>query len=618
MVKTDKDINKTINTNPADTPTDDQGKSGKNNTRKRKKKKDKTIRRIIIIIVILLLILLILLIKSCNDKKRKADPEDMIGKETVVPVPKSTPMITSTITSALTTAPAPSLTPAIDPKLTPTPDPAELKTGDSFLFGVYEQDNDLGNGKEPIEWTVLSNEDGELFIVSKYAIEGMSYNKEYEKATWETCTLRQWLNEDFLNEAFTEDEISRIKTMELKNGENKKNGLDGGNDTTDRVFLLSYDDVVNPEYGFSKDYRDYDVKRRCSPSVYARENAEYSIWGNDLTEDGLPGCIWWIRMPGIINDETGGVNGNGQVSLQGFPDNAHMGVRPALCLQLNPVNNGTPTPTNTQKPTNTPVPTSTPVPDLTPEPTKGPKPTFTPSPEATPTPKPTVTPTPALDPTIAKLVNLKTGDTFTYGSYEQDNDLTNGTEPIEWIVLSNKKSELYVMSRYALDAKPYHEEYNTAITWADCTLRKWLNEYFLNTAFDEKEKSRIKTKLLKNADNPVFGTEGGEDTQDKLFLMSYEDMGNPAYGFNSKRTKWDPPSRRCTATEYAVAQGVKLYGNYQTAEGEDVCYWWIRMAGCNGKLADAEWDGTDYRCSGMIATYTFIGVRPAMCIDLSK
>ncbi len=67
-----------------------------------------------------------------------------------------------------------------------------------------------------------------------------------------------------------------------------------------------------------------------------------------------------------------------------------------------------------------------------------------------------------------------------------------------------------------------------------------------------------------------------------------------------------------------VAQGVRLYKLYKTADGEDVCFWWGRMACSDGQFADAEWDGTDYRCSGMLATSTYIGVRPAMYIDLTK
>jgi hypothetical protein len=609
MEKKNEDMNKTMNTIPDGASLEDLKENGQ---KKKKKEKDKTIRRTIVIIAVLLLILLLLLfVRSCNGRKGKNDPKD-----TGIPAPTFTPALT------------PVLTPTYTPAATPTPEPADLKPGDSFLFGVYEQDNDLSNGKEPIEWKVLSNEAGELFIVSKYALEVKSYNDEYVKATWESCTLRKWLNEDFLKEAFSEDERSHIKPMALTNGKNRKNGLDGGNDTIDRVFLLSYDDVVNPAYGFSDDFRDYDIKRRCTLSVYARGKCEYSIEGNDLNEDGLPGCIWWIRMPGIINTETGGVNGNGQVSLLGFPDNAHMGIRPAICLQPEPVSDTSPAPTDTPSPTFTPVPTDTPAPTFTPAPTYTPVPTDTPEPTLIPTstatpvptatwtPKPTRTPTPTADPMIAKLAKLKTGDTFTFGSYEQDNDLTNGAEPIEWIVLSNKNNELYVMSKYALDAKQYHEV-KDKITWADCTLRKWLNEDFLNAAFNKEEIRLIKTKRLKNEDNPRFGTEGGVDTTDRLFLLSYKDLGNTAYGFSSDRVEVDL-KRRCTATAYAVAQGVRLYTLYQTAEGEDVCFWWTRMACSGGASADAEWDGTDYRCTGMLTGSTYIGVRPAMYIDLKK
>ena len=96
---------------------------------------------------------------------------------------------------------------------------------------------------------------------------------------------------------------------------------------------------------------------------------------------------------------------------------------------------------------------------------------------------------------------LKTGDIFTFGSYEQDNDTSNGKEPIEWIVLSKNDKEMLVLSRYALDHKPYNEEFVDKITWEECTLRKWINDDFYNAAFNKTEKNLIETKTLKN--NPI-------------------------------------------------------------------------------------------------------------------
>ena len=225
--------------------------------------------------------------------------------------------------------------------------------------------------------------------------------------------------------------------------------------------------------------------------------------------------------------------------------------------------------------------------------------------------------------TVSDFSKAKTGDYITFGSYEQDNDLTNGKEPIEWLVLSNNGEELYVVSRYALDCKPYNEEY-TDVTWETCTLRKWLNDDFYMVAFSKTERSAIKTTTVKNADNPKYGTEGGNDTKDKVFLPSIADMVNTDYGFTSEY--WpddlnDCMNRRCAPTAYAVVQGAWVYtgtdATYQTKSGEGACYWWLRSPGYAADVA-ARVDGNGYvGYSGGFVDIDNDAVRPALIINLN-
>lgn len=77
-----------------------------------------------------------------------------------------------------------------------------------IIFGVYEQDGDLTNGPEPIEWEVLGTDSNGTLLVSRYILDCQPYNTEYVDVTWETCSLRAWLNDDFLNTAFTPFEQS--------------------------------------------------------------------------------------------------------------------------------------------------------------------------------------------------------------------------------------------------------------------------------------------------------------------------------------------------------------------------------------------------------------------------
>ena len=219
---------------------------------------------------------------------------------------------------------------------------------------------------------------------------------------------------------------------------------------------------------------------------------------------------------------------------------------------------------------------------------------------------------------------LKTGDIFTFGSYEQDNDTSNGKEPIEWIVLSKNDKEMLVLSRYALDHKPYNEEFVDKITWEECTLRKWINDDFYNAAFNKTEKNLIETKTLKN--NPIY-TDSGKDTKDKVFLLSYEDMLKTAYGFSSDQDEFDF-NRRCTATAYAVAQGVYLDDYFLTAEGEATCRWWLRTMGY--AYIDMVDDYNGFSNCAMVGDYSgqvgyygdsveyeTHGVRPALYINLN-
>ena len=217
----------------------------------------------------------------------------------------------------------------------------------------------------------------------------------------------------------------------------------------------------------------------------------------------------------------------------------------------------------------------------------------------------------------------KTGDIIVFGSYEQDNDTSNGKEPIEWIVLSKNDKEMLVLSRYALDHKLYNEEYVDKITWEECTLRKWINDDFYNAAFNKTEKNLIETKTLKN--NPIY-TDSGKDTKDKVFLLSYEDMLKTAYGFSSDQDEFDF-NRRCTATAYAVAQGVYLDDYFLTAEGEATCRWWLRTMGY--AYIDMVDDYNGFSNCAMVGDYSgqvgyygdsveyeSHGVRPALYISL--
>lgn len=192
--------------------------------------------------------------------------------------------------------------------------------GDYITFGSYEQDGDTSNGKEDIEWQVLDIQDGKAFVVSKYALDAKHYNDEYTDVTWEDCTLRQWLNDDFLNSAFTYDEQNAISKTSLTNPDNDSYGTDGGNKTSDKIFLLSIDEANK--------YFDSDYDRECEPTQYAIDMGAY-----ENSDNG--NCRWWLRSPGDYQVNAALVDTDGSVRDYGHGVyNYSDAVRPALWLNL--------------------------------------------------------------------------------------------------------------------------------------------------------------------------------------------------------------------------------------------------------------------------------------------
>ena len=155
--------------------------------------------------------------------------------------------------------------------------PSSIEVGDYIIFGCYEQDNNFENGAEPIEWQVLDVQDGKAFIVSRFVLDSKEYQigEWWTEATWETCSLRKWLNDDFLKSSFSLDEQNIILSCELENTDSYS-GADGGNNTEDKIFLLS---VEEAEKYFSSEY-----ERDCWPTDYAKANNVFVGYG---------GNAWW-------------------------------------------------------------------------------------------------------------------------------------------------------------------------------------------------------------------------------------------------------------------------------------------------------------------------------------
>lgn len=191
------------------------------------------------------------------------------------------------------------------------------------------------------------------------------------------------------------------------------------------------------------------------------------------------------------------------------------------------------------------------------------------------------------------------GSIIKFGKYEQDNDTSNGKEDIEWLVLAKENSNVLLISKKALDCKPYHSSYDS-ISWEECSLRRWLNDTFVNEAFTPEEQEKILTTNVTADANPVYDKYAGNDTKDKVFLLSIQEV-NKYFDNDSERV--------CEATDYAVANGAYVY------DGSN-CWWWLRSPGNNHNRA-AGVDGGNVYENGTNVNFSTDVVRPAMWISLA-
>ena len=179
-------------------------------------------------------------------------------------------------------------------------------------------------------------------------------------------------------------------------------------------------------------------------------------------------------------------------------------------------------------------------------------------------------------------------------------------DPIQWRVLSNAAGELFVMAEKILDSNQYYNSPYTDVTWETSTIRSWLNNEFFDFAFDSAEQSAINTSLVINSDNPDYETLGGNDTNDKVFLLSQSETSNPTYGFNANYNNSDS-SREAIGTDFSKCQGLYVI---DFGESADNSLWWLRTPGYYQNHASyIDTDGWGGRSE--IITSAYIGIRPA-------
>ena len=502
----------------------------------------------------------------------------------------------------------------------PTTGSNGVTTWDCIYFGNYYQSDSTGTTKDPIKWRVLSVDGDDAFLLADKNLDAKAYNMSYTNVTWENCTLRSWLNgygahsnventdyrsDNFIDTAFTEAEQNAILQTNVINEDNPYYGTEGGNNTIDQVYLLSITEASNTYYGFNSMFDTLSETRKAKNTSYANKQG---AWASASMED-MGNGEWWLRSPGYYRSNASDVlpNGRGYHSSHVL-SNTGIAVRPALHLNLSASNlwsyagtvsaqGGSPT-TNTPSITPTDVSTGGGTGDLK-------------------------------NPVTDSSNGVTTWDCVYFGNYWQKDTNGDGVadendkkQPIKWRVLSVDEEDAFLMADQNLDAKPYNTSY-TDVTWDTCTLRSWLNGYgasyngentdysndnFIDTAFTEVEQYSILHTNVINEDNPYYGTDGGDNTTDQIYLLSVAEASNASYGFNSK---YDTPSktRVSTNTAYTAEKGEEY-----SADVADI--WWLRSPGYDSIGASSVYDdGYGYVFSDI--HYDYVAVRPVLHLNLS-
>ena len=197
------------------------------------------------------------------------------------------------------------------------------KNGDATIDSIKYHKTEAGYFKyEPIKWRVLQSENGEAFLLSDVILDKKAYDESYEYITWEESSLRAWLNEKFMNRTFSAEEKEKINITEIVNQDNPAYGTEGGNNTSDKIFLLSSAEVDEKEDGKKYGFLN-DETRKCKANSFS----EMEI------------AFWWLRSPGYNSSSATEVFGYGRINRDGnnVYDNI-AGVRPALHLNLSSSN----------------------------------------------------------------------------------------------------------------------------------------------------------------------------------------------------------------------------------------------------------------------------------------
>ena len=344
----------------------------------------------------------------------------------------------------------------------------KAQPGEIVYWGSYEQDAVTSNGKEDIAWIVLYDDNGRKLLLSQKSLDCQPYHEQQAHTTWKTSNLRQWRNDDFYWEAFTETEQNALYLPVI--------ATNNSEDTRDYVYVLTME-----EANLYIDLFVNDV-----PTEYAiRQGASKDSYG------------WWLRDANNGAYHMGiACMGNDKSMINTKVDATGIAVRPSIWVD-----------TRTED-------------QLEAEYTaalnlfekknyKKALPAF----EALGDYKDSMEYCERLPQLILMkpYAEAEVGDEVRIGNYD-------------WIVVEKQVDKILVVSKYSVGVRDFVGA-GWEITWDISGVREYLNGEFLNNHLKAgDEKSLILPTQIATQDNPEYGTTGGAEVTDRVFLLSYEEV----------------------------------------------------------------------------------------------
>ena len=488
-----------------------------------------------------------------------------------------------------------------------------IDEGQVIIIGEYPQE-DNNDAKQDLEWVVVHSDEDRVLLTTKYIIDNQSYNDVGGNVQYENSSIRTWLNKTFVDTAFTHNEIDKVLDTQIS--ENVK----------DKIFIMSNDEMHN--------YYQKDPERIANATDYAKAVNNH---GSKLKVAVDGNSDYWLRDR-IADNKAIVVSHSGRITIEGVDiDNRETGVRPAMWMDQsdlidivkpqqgndpeNPIIyydirwnlgdgawiKGFKAPGKYRKGEGLDIPgidklvlpagrlfaywssevkydgritRSLVYGNKIDKNTKGPI---------------------VLTTNWTRNVQiLETESIGKYANYKLDDNVD-----IDWFILGRDGDKALVTTKYGIDAKPFDNK-NVSTTWANSSIRDWLNHDFYDTAFTDYEKQYILKTNVPNRSNSQYNTDSGADTEDKIFLLSEEEV---------KTYFIDLDTRKARSTTYArKVEGSEVYFNLTEVSSN----YWLRTMGEDQTKATYVNELGSTVFAGDAITSMKNAVRPAMWVDINR